>query len=636
MSGGASIPRRFNPPPGWPVPPGWSPSPDWEPDPLWPPAPRGWQFWVEAGPEPSFVQVPEPQFTEHETRRPQRFGGIGEFAGFGGEERRGPSPSPAQEAPTFGLGQFNRRPGGRTGLLAAAAAAVVVLVVAVVVIVFNRDDGPEIVVLKPVDSQGNVQAGWTVSHSRGSQPIDCSFGTPSPFDKTDGVRWCGATADDGAACWPADSSHVLCVFDAFSNVVDLVVAQGLSTPRKPDTTGAHPFALILDDGTQCTARIGGSWGTPKEHPDWVGYFGCTGTGFVAVWASGGGGFSNSGSDPNFGINKDSDGWTVVVGPEDGHLTTHKVTKAYYVGVAGVDDGTGGTSSGSQSGGGTRMVTKCGRTPEFKPETIRADSGALVIRMKIVAHCPGGDVLNSATTRVTVTSGGSNVAAGVFDLSSQPIVIPPGGGDDPSGEHDFRFPVGTFWRLPVSTREVPSNGSSQQGGVDLDAKTLVVACDQSGSSQPSAQSSANPDSASTAVGPASPASGDNESASFDALRALANSDHGFVTGQLADRWVPQLSSKRPGLVADGITWDNAATLREHLQLRLNYPEVRLLWSGDWSTFSAPDFWVTVAGVTFSDSDGALAWCHAHNLDRDHCYAKLVSTTHPVDGSTTYNR
>jgi hypothetical protein len=89
-------------------------------------------------------------------------------------------------------------------------------------------------------------------------------------------------------------------------------------------------------------------------------------------------------------------------------------------------------------------------------------------------------------------------------------------------------------------------------------------------------------------------------------------------------MPQLSSKRPRLVAEGITWNNAETLREYLQLRLTYPQVRLLWSGDWSTFSAPDFWVTIAGVTFPNADGALGWCRAHNLDRDHRYAKLVST------------
>jgi serine/threonine protein kinase len=120
-----------------------------------------------------------------------------------------------------------------------------------------------------------------------------------------------------------------------------------------------------------------------------------------------------------------------------------------------------------------------------------------------------------------------------------------------------------------------------------------------------------------------------------LRQIANDDRPFVSAQLTDRWVPQLSSKRPGVVDNGVVWDNAMTLREHLQLRQRYPGARLLWSGDWSTFSGPDFWVTVAGITFRDSAGALAWCRSQGFDRDHCAAKIVSTTHPVEGSTAYN-
>jgi serine/threonine-protein kinase len=120
-----------------------------------------------------------------------------------------------------------------------------------------------------------------------------------------------------------------------------------------------------------------------------------------------------------------------------------------------------------------------------------------------------------------------------------------------------------------------------------------------------------------------------------LRQIANGDRSFVYTQLADRWVPQLSSKRPGVVDNGVVWDNTMTLQEHLQLRQRYPNARLLWSGDWSTFSAPDFWVTVAGITFADSAGALAWCRTQGFDRDHCAAKIISTTHPVAGSTAYN-
>jgi serine/threonine kinase PknH len=120
-----------------------------------------------------------------------------------------------------------------------------------------------------------------------------------------------------------------------------------------------------------------------------------------------------------------------------------------------------------------------------------------------------------------------------------------------------------------------------------------------------------------------------------LRQIANGDRTFVSTQLADRWVPQLSSKRPGVVDNGVVWDNAMTLQEHLRLRQHYPDVRLLWSGDWSTFSGSDFWVTVASITFSDPAGALQWCRGQGFDRDHCAAKVISTTHPVSGSTAYN-
>ena len=121
-----------------------------------------------------------------------------------------------------------------------------------------------------------------------------------------------------------------------------------------------------------------------------------------------------------------------------------------------------------------------------------------------------------------------------------------------------------------------------------------------------------------------------------LRQIADGDRSFVSAQLADKWVPQLSSKQPGVTKEGgVIWDSAMTLQEHQQLRQRFPGARLLWSGDWSTFSGPNFWVTVAGDTFTNPAGALAWCRGNGFDRDHCIAKIVSTTHPVEGSTAYN-
>lgn len=127
---------------------------------------------------------------------------------------------------------------------------------------------------------------------------------------------------------------------------------------------------------------------------------------------------------------------------------------------------------------------------------------------------------------------------------------------------------------------------------------------------------------------------NEPSSSDQLRQISIEDHTIVSTQGSDRWVPQLSSKRPGVVDEGVVWDNELTLEEHLRLRRQYG-AKLLWSGDWSTFDAPNFWVTIAPISFPDASGALAWCSGHGFDRDHCYAKLISTTHAVRGSTAFN-
>ncbi|WP_433653838.1 hypothetical protein ACQPW1_24715 [Nocardia sp. CA-128927] len=128
--------------------------------------------------------------------------------------------------------------------------------------------------------------------------------------------------------------------------------------------------------------------------------------------------------------------------------------------------------------------------------------------------------------------------------------------------------------------------------------------------------------------------DPETAGLTGLQSTVASDLPVLTRDVAERWVPQISSKQFGLVAEGITWHHAEILREHRELRARYPNVRLLWSGAWSTFSYPDFWITIVAIGFPSKDGAIRWCADNGLDRDHCYAKLISTSHSVEGSTGY--
>ena len=106
-----------------------------------------------------------------------------------------------------------------------------------------------------------------------------------------------------------------------------------------------------------------------------------------------------------------------------------------------------------------------------------------------------------------------------------------------------------------------------------------------------------------------------SSSLQRLRTQATLDTrtGLNAGSL---WVPQLSSKRPGTVDDGIVWDHDDIWQEHLRLRQQYGAI-LLWSADWD-FGADDLWVTVATTGFPTADGARQWCLNHGRDTWHCF------------------
>lgn len=185
--------------------------------------------------------------------------------------------------------------------------------------------------LKPVDAQGRLQSGWTEDGSRRDEPIACAIADaayPSDYDVTGGVLSCGSSADSADACWPTDGGRaVLCLIDPFGRTLSLIPATGTRAPLTPRTGDPRPMAVVLDDGTHCRARVGGAWPSPAEQPDWVGYYSCDGEPYTAIWAP-----PSDGPDYS-GVSRGPDGWTVWVGPADGHLVPHKVTTAYFVGTA---------------------------------------------------------------------------------------------------------------------------------------------------------------------------------------------------------------------------------------------------------------------------------------------------------------
>jgi hypothetical protein len=256
-----------------------------------------------------------------------------------------------------------------------------------------------------------------------------------------------------------------------------------------------------------------------------------------------------------------------------------------------------------------------------PIRAATDKDALIVTMRIGGICPGGTVL-SQKTRVVISVSAQNVAAGTFDLTRSPIVVPqpPGGGSAEYALRDFRFPIGMFWRTPETLPALDLTATS--------ASALDIRFD------PVSQPIPNPVPARsdglkalTPAGPAAPQFGDAEAAALSGLNAIADSDRQAVAS-LVDKWVPQLSARMRGDQVAGATFTGEEILKEHLKLRLSRPDVRLLRSSEWTTLNqVPDAWITVVGKAAGDGNGANAWCESNKFALNDCFARLLSIAVP---------
>jgi hypothetical protein len=123
--------------------------------------------------------------------------------------------------------------------------------------------------------------------------------------------------------------------------------------------------------------------------------------------------------------------------------------------------------------------------------------------------------------------------------------------------------------------------------------------------------------------------------LDELNLQVEADRADVE-VLVDQWVPQLSAKRPGLVANGITYDYDEILADFRATQARYPDALLLYSGEYSSFKYGDFWITVMPLPHSDGPAANSWCDGQGIGPDDCYAKMISHTVNYDGATVLRR
>ena len=303
-------------------------------------------------------------------------------------------------------------------------------------------------------------------------------------------------------------------------------------------------------------------------------------------------------------------------------------------VASTDTGKGGKSrldkrkaspSASVTSARTaNYVTACGSAPTLTPTSLTNGDGELKVEVKMTASCADGDVLSGAANHIEVKgpsrtdgtgSADAVIASGDFDFSSSPLVL--SGAETTLTLH---FGSGHFFRAAD----------------DVDVKNVVAACSPDRDSGPSGAtpdptSSSGPSSATASATSKDPAS--EESVAGGSLRWQVDHDRPSVTTDLVGKWVPQLSSKKPGLVADGITWDNRTTLEEFLKLHQKYSNAKLLFSDEWPVFdSGGSWWVTIVDTPYSSAEQANAWCDEQGFDAEHCFAKYIDTKGPSEGTT----
>jgi hypothetical protein len=260
-------------------------------------------------------------------------------------------------------------------------------------------------------------------------------------------------------------------------------------------------------------------------------------------------------------------------------------------------------------------TTCPQAPVIQAESVDLKSDGLAVSAAFRSACADGDLESNSALEVTVAAGQRDIAAGRFDFSAAPLVIGPG----EVARRTLVFPPGMYWRTPNMFSGPPDLVATQKG-------TAV---------RVSPNPAAGPANM-VAISPGEPAHGSTDSVAEGVLAELRSSDFEVVQTLAMNRWVAQVSSKRVGLVVNGKTFTNADILQDHLAFRQRFSGARLVWSGNWTTFSAPNFWVTVVGPPYHSSDDANSWCDANGFGVDDCFAKFLSTDIGVEGTTVYRK
>jgi hypothetical protein len=193
-------------------------------------------------------------------------------------------------------------------------------------------NGTQVVTVVAVDASGHPANGYrevlpTQDPGNVAQVSGCAV---SPAAVAGDIYYCGPNAAGADVCWPSTPGSLLCLDDPWHKELHRVAYTDPLPHLQPAATPA-PFALLLDDGTQCRLRNGGAWGGRDD--GLAGAYGCPNANLAVLVSM----RPQAGSSA---IDRSQPLWTVQLGSlgsGDPHLPppqTHTVTTAWFAGTAG--------------------------------------------------------------------------------------------------------------------------------------------------------------------------------------------------------------------------------------------------------------------------------------------------------------
>jgi hypothetical protein len=152
-----------------------------------------------------------------------------------------------------------------------------------------------------------------------SKVFECNA-SPAAVDSN--IYKCFPSVADADVCWPSTPGTLLCLYSPWDKRLDRKFYTDTLPAAAPPSL-PQPFALLLDDGTQCRLRNGGAWVVRND--GYLGAYGCpSDKPAVLIPAPGA---------P--AIDRSHPLWTVKVGPLGFENfpppETHTVTTAWFAG-----------------------------------------------------------------------------------------------------------------------------------------------------------------------------------------------------------------------------------------------------------------------------------------------------------------